>query len=327
MLYYSGLLWIYAEFRLRGRLPILMYHRVLPAGADTYSHEGIIVSPDTFAMQMNFLRRHFQPLTPQQFVERLANRNFRRRDCLVTFDDGWRDNFRYAFPVLEQYAIPAIFFVTTGYIGTSSTFWQERMTRFLFLASRSTTFGEDVLRELNALDVRSMTDVKAKRRIRSIVTLLKGREPVVVGQLLERLKTDAILSGIDTSNLGEDVFLDWDDIRELQRSGLATIGSHAHSHVPLPSLGYSAAKSELMESVRTMGDHGIRKTMICAYPNGNVDDSVARAASDAGFRLGFTTRRDRACPVDDPLMLPRINVSELSSASRADFLCLILGVL
>ena len=52
VLYYSGLLWLYAAIRLRRRAVVLMYHRVLPSGADTYSHDGIIVRPETFARQM-----------------------------------------------------------------------------------------------------------------------------------------------------------------------------------------------------------------------------------------------------------------------------------
>lgn len=327
VLYYSGLLWIYAEFRLRGKATVLMYHRVLPSGADTFSHEGIIVSPQTFAAQMRFLNRHFRPLTSVQFGAQLSSHGFGRRACLVTFDDGWHDNFQHAFPVLQQQNIPAVFFITTAYIGTTTTFWQERLTRLLYLASLSSGFGEGVLRDLDAIDVRYMTFDQAKLQLRKVVTSLKMRDFLTIEHLLTRLEKSPIHSGNDALNFGVDQFLNWDQVLELQQSGLVTIGSHAHSHTPLPSLGYDGAKIELARSRREIQDHGIQATTVCAYPNGDVDDSVAAAAKDAGFALGFGTRKGPTCHGDDPLRLPRINVHEQSSATRAEFLCLILGVL
>ncbi|MGE0030136.1 MAG: polysaccharide deacetylase family protein [Steroidobacteraceae bacterium] len=326
MLYYSGFLWLIAEFRLRGKAAVLMYHRVLPAGADTFSHYGIVISPETFARQMQFLKRHFRLLTSDQFGAELTGPGFGRRSCLVTFDDGWQDNHRHALPVLKKLGIPAVVFVATAFVGTSNTFWQERLTRLLFLASRSPSFGDDVLRELDALDSRSMDDAAAEYRLRNLVTTLKLREPMIKERLIQRLEADARSAGLNASDLGEDRFLSWDEVRELQNSGVVTIGSHAHTHTPLPSLGYAGAKIELARAQQELREHGIPPTAICAYPNGNVDEAVAAAARDAGITLGFATGHGRVSNGDDPLRLRRINVHDRSSFTRAEFLCLILGV-
>lgn len=325
--YYSGLLWLLAEFRLRGKAPVLMYHRVLPADSDTFSHYGIIISPKTFSLQMQFLKQHFRALTPEQFGAELTESGFGRRSCLVTFDDGWQDNHRHALPVLKKFGIPAVAFIATAFIGTANTFWQERLTRLLFMASRSSSFGEDVLQELDALDSRSMDDAAAEYRLRNLVTTLKLREPIIKERLIQRLEADATRAGLDASNLGEDRFLSWEEVRDLHDSGLVTIGSHAHTHTPLPTLGYAGAKVELARSQRELRDHGVPETSICAYPNGNVDDAVASAARDVGITLGFATGHGRVSNGDDPLRLRRINVHDRSSATRAEFLCLILGVL
>lgn len=327
MLYYSGALWLLAGIRLRGRAAVLMYHRVLPRDADTFSHDGIIVSPESFALQMRFLQRHFRVLTTEQFGAELTGSGFGRRRCLVTFDDGWQDNHRHALPVLRKYRIPAVVFVATAFVGTPDTFWQERLTRLLFLASRSTSLGEDVLRELDALDSRSLDDAAAEHRLRSVVTTLKTREPMFRERLMQRLEADAARAGLDASDVGEDRFLSWEEIRDLRESGLVTIGSHAHTHTPLPALGLEGAKAELSRAQQELRDHGIPPTSICAYPNGNVDDSVAAAARAVGITLGFATGHGRVSNGDDPLRLRRINVHDRSSATRAEFLCLILGVL
>lgn len=327
ILYYSGLLWLLAEFRLRGKAPVLMYHRVLPRNADTFSHYGIIISPESFALQMQFLKRHFRLLTPEQFGAELTGPGFGRRSCLITFDDGWQDNHRHALPVLKELGIPTVVFVATAFVGTSNTFWQERLTRLLFMASRSPSFGDDVLRELDVLDSRSMDDAAAEYRLRGLVTTLKLREPVIRERLMQRLEANAKRAGLDGSGLGDDRFLSWDEARALQDSGLVTVGSHAHTHTPLTSLGYEGAKAELVRAQRELRDHGIPPTSCCAYPNGNVDDAVAAAARDAGITLGFATVHGRVSNGDDPLRLRRINVHDRSSATRAEFLCLILGVL
>jgi peptidoglycan/xylan/chitin deacetylase (PgdA/CDA1 family) len=327
ILYYSGMLWLLAEFRLRGKAAVLMYHRVLPPDADTFSHYGIVISPDAFARQMQFLKRHFRLLTPEQFGSELTGSGFGRRRCLVTFDDGWQDNHRHALPVLKKHKIPAVIFVATAFVGTTNTFWQERLTRLLFVASRSTSVGEDVLRELNALDSRSMDAAAAEYRLRNLVTSLKQREPKIKERLIERLEADAKRVGRNASDPGEDRFLSWGEVRNLRDSGLVTVGSHAHTHTPLPTLGYAGAKIELARAQRELRDHGIPPTSICAYPNGNVDDAVAAAARDAGITLGFATGHGRVSNGDDPLRLRRINVHGRSSSTRAEFLCLILGVL
>lgn len=325
-LYYSGLLWLVAEFRLRGKAAVLMYHRVLPSGADTFSHLGIIITPRTFAAHVRFLKRHFRLLTPDQFRRELSDTGFGRRTCLVTFDDGWQDNHRYALPILKQHGVPAVIFVATAFIGQSTTFWQERLTRLLFRASRSSALGTDVLQEHGLLDTRALDDEHAELRMRDFVTTLKQRETSLVDRLIERLEADARRAGQDPLHLGEDRFLDWQEVRELHESGLVTIGSHAHSHTPLPRLGYAGAKLELARSQQELRDHGIPATPICAYPNGNVDDAVASAALDAGITLGFATGHGRVNERDDPMRLRRINVHDRSSATPAEFLCLILGI-
>jgi len=128
ILYRSGILGLLADRRLRGRAVVLMYHRVIPRGemADCPSHAGIIVSAESFKKQMEWLSSRFECLSLDAFMSRLAGeRPFERRCCLVTFDDGWRDNYVHAYPVLRSCSIPAAIFLAAGLIGSRRRFWQE----------------------------------------------------------------------------------------------------------------------------------------------------------------------------------------------------------
>lgn len=318
-LYYSGILWLCAAIRLRGKAVVLMYHRVLPADADTFSHAGIIVTPRTFDRQMAFLKKHFRVLTPARFAEELAGPAFGRRACLVTFDDGWCDNAEYALPILRAHGVPAVVYVATAYIGSDATFWQERLTRLLCLALRDGLLDAESARELGIAGAVVRDARGARLAARDAVTALKMREPAAAGALLARL--ELLMAGrAEAQGLGADRFMRWDEVQELARDGLVTIGSHAHTHVRLPTIGYDGAREEFLISKREMARNGIAESATCAYPNGNADDAVAAAARDAGFTLGFVTGGGHVAAGADPMRVRRINIHDADSRSHPEFL-------
>jgi peptidoglycan/xylan/chitin deacetylase (PgdA/CDA1 family) len=325
-LYYSGALWLLAALQLRDRAVVLMYHRVLPDDADTCSTEGIIVSPAGFDRQMAFLRRHFTPLAAEQFAECLERGTLPRRACLVTFDDGWRDNEQHALPILSRHRVPALLFIATGYVGTRRVFWQEELTRRLIEARRSGAGGTALLRNLGLDAVAAADDADARRQIRDYVTGLKCAGPAAVDRA--RRLAEAARGGEDpaTRSLGDDAFLSWEAVHRLATSGWFSLGTHAHSHVPLTQLGRAAARADLERSLSEFAEHGLPVPRTCAYPNGDHDAEVISAAQEAGLRLGFTTQHGHVSPADEPLRLRRVNVHGSAGASDPEFLCRVLGL-
>lgn len=322
-LYYSGALWLFATIKLRGRAVALMYHRVLPLGSDSFSTDAIVVSPATFARQVAFLKRHFQLLDAEALQDCLALGKFPNRSCVITFDDGWYDNERHALPVLQEYRAPALFFLATGYVGTTATFWQEQLTRLLFSALRSPDCPAGLLRQLGLEAARNAADVEARRLAREAVTRLKSAPLEEIDWLRARLLQ---IPGMDPATLGDDRFMDWQAARRLAGSAGTYIGSHAHSHVPLTRLGYSGALTDLNQAQSAFADERLPRPTIAAYPNGDYDDDVVRAARDAGIKTAFTTRGGYLSPGQDSLRLPRVNVSEPATATIPEFMCRILGV-
>jgi peptidoglycan/xylan/chitin deacetylase (PgdA/CDA1 family) len=321
-LYYSGVLWIYAAIRLRGRAVALMYHRVLPYGADSFSTDAIIVSPESFERQMAFLKRHFNVLDAVGLRACLERGKFPDRSCVVTFDDGWYDNERHALPILARYGMPAIFFVATGYLGTSSTFWQEQLTRMIFGAVRSPTCPSKLLDYLGLTKARSVSEADARLMVREVVTRMKLAGPNQI-EHVRRLLLKVTDSNV---NCGDDIFMDWSAVHILAQTANVSVGSHAHSHVPLTQLGYDEALVDLLRSRAEFERRGLAAPVLVAYPNGDNDDEVVRATRDAGFEIAFTTQGGCIVPDQDWLRLPRINVHESASATRPEFMCRILGL-
>lgn len=106
--------------------PILMYHSVNPV--ENPYIKRLIVHPDSFEMQMAFFKRHNYNVVPlTALVEMIARKQaIPARTVAITFDDGYKDNYRYAFPVLKKYNLPATIFVIIDEIGRSDRLsWQE----------------------------------------------------------------------------------------------------------------------------------------------------------------------------------------------------------
>lgn len=324
--YYSGLYGLYAAHRLRGRAVVLMYHRVLPPDADTCSTDGIVVTPTTFAMHMAFLRNHFSPLTPQQLERGLTQGSFPDRACLVTFDDGWFDNERYALPVLQQFQVPAVFFVATAYIGTNRTFWQEELTRLIASASKLPQ-ARETLRALGIEESSSSTEVNARRLARNAVSRLKASPTSHVKHVRDQLVTELAKQGISTNSYGDDYFMTWDQIRLLAEQPLATVASHAHSHVPLTRLGRDGAAMDLSHSLKLLEHHGLPPQWMCAYPDGAHDADVISVARSLGLRTAMTTIHGHVQVNDNPMILRRINLHEEATSTRAEFACRLIGLL
>jgi peptidoglycan/xylan/chitin deacetylase (PgdA/CDA1 family) len=323
-LYYSGALWLMAFFRFRRKTFVLMYHRVLPAGADTFSADSICVTPDAFARQMAFLRRHFRILSIADLADHLeSGRELPSGSCVVTFDDGWRDNFEHALPILREQQVPAVIFVATDFIGGNDCFWQERLSRLLFVGLRrddgARTLVETIVKRPG---LSTCADPEQRRLIREAVDRLKSLPPAEIDALETRVR-EAVGTA---ASPGEDRFMDWRQVADLVKGSRVNVGSHGCSHTPLTKLSPERAALELEAAGRLVADAVGVPTASIGYPNGNYDDVVVRLTRAAGYRLGFTTDKGLVGDVRDPFKLPRINIGGSTSNTMPDFLCAILQV-
>ena len=324
VLYYSGLLWLLASLRLRRRIVVLTYHRVLPEShqQESFSSPGIIVTPETFDRHMRFLRRHFNPVDLPTFVGLLHGTSVPSpRTCLVTFDDGWHDNLEFALPILTRHRVPAALFVATHYVGEGHGFWQESLSRQLFEARRRPQ-AAGLLQQLGIGDIGMVTTDRAREAIRKFVDEIKKAPLSAVRELRARLEESAP----DDNGSGVDRFLSWDDLTEMKREGLLAIGSHGCTHTPMTRLENEAVRSELEESRRLIESNLGVSVRALAYPNGDTDSEIAETARRQGFHVGFTTRRGLVSRHSDPLQLPRVNIHEGAASSIAAFLYRALGI-
>jgi peptidoglycan/xylan/chitin deacetylase (PgdA/CDA1 family) len=107
---------------LRNTAVIVTFHRV----QDTETPEGLTVSVPMFESYCRFFKRHFHVVSLRELVGKLERGTKLNRELAITFDDGYRDNFENAAPVLEKLGLPATFFVVTQWMGTDVVPWWDK---------------------------------------------------------------------------------------------------------------------------------------------------------------------------------------------------------
>jgi len=319
-LYYSGILYLLCLVKLRNRAVVLTYHRVIAAErlAQSHSTPGIIVHEKVFAAHLPVIKRFLRPLPIAQFLEHLeAGKQLPSRSCLVTFDDGWIDNYETAYPLLRQQHVPALIFLPYDYISGTAMFWQEELQLRLSRMLESQDPGDSAyVAELLGRESPSGT------HIREYISALKQLGYDELDRILGQVRTRS--AGIDPGG-HYDRYISWEQATEMQGS-VVSYGSHAISHRILTRLTAEECRQELARSRQLLETRLHSPVLTLAYPNGDHDAQVERMAHEAGYRLAFTTQRGFVHRDSPAMALPRINIHNNASSNKALFLCTILNI-
>ena len=282
----------YLDRQLMGKVAILMYHRVL-TGHDlqgTFVQPGMYVHADVFEQQMTFLRRHFEIISFADFLGMLNERKWRqdKRYCIVTFDDGWRDNYLHAFPTLRKMNIPATIFLPAMMINTNKRFWSDTLGVLLYHH-----YARDIRHERR----RSLRDIVDRypiisessgssipERIETVIHWFKNCDESEIEDLIDRLSG---FLGIPPG--GERAFLNWNEIEEMSNYGIS-FGSHACSHRILTRMDVRDAWREIQDSYAALREHDLDLVPVFCYPNGNWSADIAELVKRAGYQAAVSTQ-------------------------------------
>jgi len=291
-------------------LTVLLYHRVVgPDLIHDLDPDLVDATPTEFDQQMAYVREHFNPISVEEML--LASRERRQLppdSALVTFDDGYLDNYEHALPILLRHGIKALFFITTGYLTNRRLFWWERTSLHVRQSQRTSIRLEyPAVEELDLSKPSART--RAVNRLNRIVKDCFG------------LDIDRFLDGVaqacgvpwtpdDDRVNGDRALMTWDQVRALRAAGMG-IGSHTRSHRILHTLPPAQLAEELIESRAVLEQQLGEPITTIAYPAGKSiagNASVRAAIAAAGYELGFTTTpgTNRLAPHEDPFDLRRL---------------------
>ncbi|MGE5624343.1 MAG: polysaccharide deacetylase family protein [Bacillota bacterium] len=285
---------------------VIGYHRVVE---DFRVHSGgympsMLISVATLEKHLDWIGQQYAYADPDQMDRWLrGDRAGGKPVALISFDDGYRDVYELAFPLLKRKGIPAVVFVVTDLVGSSRLQIHDEL--YLLLA-RAVSAWRDPRRQLRAvlneaqasppagLDAGS---VDPRVLMRTLFGTLGQAELLRIIRVLRRQVE------LPESTVVELRSMDWSMLAEMRRAGIRT-GSHTCSHALLTNESAGRVAEELEGSMREITEHLGEAPLHLAYPDGRFDAAVASAAAGAGYRFGYTTCAHRD-PAHPQLTVPR----------------------
>lgn len=305
---------------LRQQPLVLGYHRVVAdfRAALPNSIAPMLVSSGTLERHLDWLGRRYDFASVDELADVLEGKRTSRRPlAVVTFDDGYADNYHHAFPLLKRKGIPAAVFVVTDLLG--GTRLQAHDELYLLLCGALAETGSSGRNHLCAFLRRFGLPPPLCARLCRI-TQQESDKFKVTKAYLENLPLERIMAllgylrnwvYIPEDRLQEFHSLDWRMLREMQGKGI-TIGSHTRSHALLANEPWEKVVEEVKGSRRVLEEGLGVAVRHFAYPDGRFDAKAIRALGEAGFRCAFTTCNhvDAGQPL---LTIPRKLLWEYSS--------------
>jgi peptidoglycan/xylan/chitin deacetylase (PgdA/CDA1 family) len=317
-LHYSGARDVISSVQRRAvggvRVLILSYHRVV-SDEQLVADGGLPtlqITSSTFANHLDVLAETHDIVRLDHALEVLAGRQKARRDlAVITFDDGYRDVFHHAFPVLKEKKAPAIAYVPSGFVSTNRRLAHDRLWAALehierrALSPRSLGVGG----AFENLLLRACEGSATPNRV--LERLLSGNQTAMLYDLCDALEERLGLSGATFSS-GQ-LPVTWEMLREMAAHGVET-GAHTAEHTVLTNQPLVEARREIAQCKSSLERGTGRPVRHFAYCNGWYSAGVAQALRAEGFVSAVTTEDIPNMPGVDPYALKRKVLWQRSSS-------------
>jgi peptidoglycan/xylan/chitin deacetylase (PgdA/CDA1 family) len=310
-LYFSGLHTLMAPWT-RGLGIVLTLHHVRPLNEKPFRpNEMLEITPAFLDELLTWLREdgyEFVSLeTACQRIRQPARNN--RKFVAITFDDGYRDNLEFAYPILQHHGAPFTIFLTTGFLDRSSELWWIAAER---LVEKQNVIAVERPDGVEYLNCRTATEkMAAFTALRS--HLLLSNEQEIARKSFREL---CWRYDLDLAALCDELIMDWEDVRKLASDPLMTVGAHTIDHYNLARVSPERLEMEVRSGTKLLEAALSVRPKHFAYPYGFADAMSARAVNaviEAGFEAGFTTMPDTLTDKYGGQMgaLPRVSVNGL----------------
>lgn len=292
----------------------MAYHRVIPAAAAVvdHVHSSMWITPETLAAQIAWMRRVGDVVDLYTLLDADTPATTRPMFAL-TFDDGWRDNYTMAFPVLREAGVPATVFLVSEATEHDRLFWSEDvLTKTHHVSQR-----QGPALALNALAA-LWPDSQPRPSVSAPGTLcehwVEALKLVAEGERRSRIHDYLRRIGASVEPLNGYI-MTWDQAREMSAHGIA-FGSHTHTHRILEGLDEGDALHEVTVSQSIISNELQCDVDLFCYPNARYTGNEGALLARCGYRYGFIIDGRQVGRPIDPFYVPRFLMSEEVARNR-----------
>ncbi len=262
------------------KVRVLWFHRVNKYGG----YFGI--DTDVFEQQIKYLSENYNLISIKDFLNILNREISIKKALLITFDDGYLDNYTDAYPILKKYSVPAIIFLTTDFIEGKMWMWHD-LYRFIFNNTPVKIANITVDGTSLSFDIKNLKDrMNARKVVHNYCKKMSRAERL---NFLYRLANTLEVKILDLPTK-EYAPLSWDHVRELSKNGI-DFGAHTISHEILSRLDDNDSYTEIIQSKKIIETKLKKEVKAFAYPNGSKDDftdTTKKIVRESGCSCAFT---------------------------------------
>lgn len=304
------------------RAVVLMYHRIATPACDPW---GLAVSPANFEKHLQIIRQTGRVVPLANLLEQVQAGAIQHKSIVITFDDGYADNYLAAKPLLEQYQVPATFFIPTGNVDQPREFWWDELERIILqtpiLPARLSVYLRGQQHEFNLASETTLTpDLRVQHQhwqemlppptIRTKTYMRLWQEIIQETaarqqQILAELRAWAQLP--DTPRPAYQC-MSAAQLLQLARHPLFGVGAHTVTHT---ALGYQPAaiqEQEIANSKKALEEIIGRPITAFSFPNGSHNLSARQILKEHHFKTALTTFHSAVNKSADPYQLGRFHV-------------------
>jgi peptidoglycan/xylan/chitin deacetylase (PgdA/CDA1 family) len=260
------------RFLHKHQLTVLLYHGVAQRKEwRIFNYQGKFIEPVHFDSQMRYFRKHYTILRLDEAVEKLRCNDLPAYSLAITFDDGYRNFYTHAYPILKKYNIPATMFLATDFVLDKKPLWVDRL-EFAIGGQSGSKEEKKLLDARLRSELKKLTSSEREKRLQAI-----ERRSETLNDFENERSVYAPLSLLE--------------MREMAEQGIS-FGAHTKSHPILARESKKIIDEEIREAKEALESKGIPLSSVFAYPNGQPGDwneDVEQVVARTGFTSAVTT--------------------------------------
>lgn len=299
-----------------------MYHRIAEVDFDPWE---LAVSPAKFEEQLEVLKEEYRVISVNDMITQLNAKSFLSKSICLTFDDGYRDNYFDAKPLLEKHQCSASFFIPTEYVGQKKQFWWDELHCVLLCSLKlPSSISLSISGELFSFKMEHDSELTEEQwnmqrswvwpkkpptqRCELYLALWERLKPLPFIEIQSALGDIRSWAGFTPPVHSEDFPITEQQLKDLVNHPFIDIGMHTVTHPALSFHSMEIQQGEILSSKQYLENCFNRPITTIAYPYGEYNSHTLTIAKENNLTAAFTTEERSITQTADPFRLGRFHV-------------------